>query len=176
MLNLGNLPYTKGLLGARASRPHPWRTRGPRSLVLAVAACLFGGCQGGPVKTDLDPNEKHILKIISLYSEFRAAHRGKPPRDARALKSWAQRLKKEKLAERGIENLDDAFVSPRDKQPYVLVKPEAARPGPGGRPAMLWVYEKTVGGDGKRMAANPMGYAFKVDEERLKKLLGPPGR
>jgi hypothetical protein len=77
--------------------------------------------------------------------------------------------KKDKLAARGIEDLDDAFVSPRDKQPYVLVKPEAAQRGPGGRPPMLWVYEKT-GVDGKRMGVN-MGGAFEMDEERFKKLV-----
>jgi hypothetical protein len=34
---------------------------------------------------------------------------------------------------------------------------------------MLWVYEQT-GVDGKRMAANPMGYAFEMDEEQFKEL------
>jgi hypothetical protein len=149
-------------------------TRGRSLLVLAVAVCLFGGCQRGPTKTDLSPDEKHILKIVTLYTDFRGAHQGRGPRDARELKDWAKGLKKEQLDARGIEDLDSAFISPRDNQPYVLVKPEAARPGPGGRPAMLWVYEKT-GVDGKRMAANAMGYAFEMDEEQFKELV-PAGR
>jgi hypothetical protein len=143
-------------------------------LVLALGVCLFGGCQRGPTKTDLSADEKHILKIVTLYTDFRAAHDGRVPRDARELKDWAKKLKKEQLDNRGIEDLDSAFISPRDTQPYVLVKPEAARPGAGGRPAMLWVYEKT-GVDGKRMAANPMGYAFEMDEEQFKQLV-PAGR
>jgi hypothetical protein len=176
MLRPGHVTHTSGLLAARALCPHFWRARRPRSQILglAVAVFLFGGCQRYPVKTDLDPHEKHILKIVSLYTEFRGAHQGRAPKDAQELKEWAKGLKKDKLTSRGIENLDDAFVSPRDKQPYVLVRPEAAKPGPGGRPAMLWVYEKT-GVGGKRMGANPMGYAFEMDEEAFKKVL-PGGR
>jgi hypothetical protein len=147
----------------------------PRSLlVLAMVVCLFGGCQRGPAKTDLSSDEKHILKIASLYTDFRGAHQGRVPRDARELKDWAKGLKKDQLDARGINDLDSAFISPRDNQPYVLVKPEAARPGSGGRPAMLWVYEQT-GIDGKRMAANAMGYAFEMDEEQFKELV-PAGR
>jgi hypothetical protein len=119
---------------------------------------------------DLDPNEKHILKVTFLYMDFRGAHQGRGPRDMQELRSWAKGLKKEKLATRGIEDIDTAFISPRDNQLYVLVDPKAGRAGPGGRPPMLLVYEKT-GVDGKRMGANGMGYAFEMDEERLKQLL-----
>jgi hypothetical protein len=143
-------------------------------LVLAAVACLFGGCSRGPSRTDLSSDEKHILKITSLYTDFRGAHQGRVPRDARELKDWAKGLKKDQLDSHGIEDLDGAFISPRDKQPYVLVKPEMGRAGPGGRPPMLWVYEKT-GVDGKRMAANAMGYAFEMDEEQFKELV-PAGR
>jgi hypothetical protein len=141
----------------------------PPVLVLAVAACLFGGCQRGPVRNDLDPNEKHIIKIVFLYMDFRGAHGGRAPKDAQELKNWAKGLKKEQLASRGIDDLDGAFISPRDNQPYVLVNPQAGRAGPGGRPSMLWVYEK-AGVEGKRMGANSMGYAFEMDEERFKDL------
>lgn len=140
-------------------------------LALAFAVCLFGGCAQGPGKEDLSNEEKHILKITSLCIDFKGAHAGVSPRDVQELKEWAKGLKKEQLASHGIENLDDAFISPRDHQPYVLVKPEQARPGPGGRPAMLWVYEKT-GVNGKRMCANAMGYAFETDEAEFKKLQG----
>ncbi len=149
------------------------RTRG--RLALAAVLCLFGGCSQGPSREDLSPDEKHILKITSLYTDFRSSHQGRPPKDAAELKEYARGMKKEQLTGRGIENLDDAFVSPRDHQPYVLVKPELARPGAGGRPPMLLIYEQT-GIEGKRMAANGMGYAFEVDEEKFNRLLsgGPP--
>jgi hypothetical protein len=119
---------------------------------------------------DLDPNERHILKILYLYKDFQGAHQGRGPRDTQELKNWAKGLKKEKLTGQGIEDLDSALISPRDNQTYVLVDPKAGRSGPGGRPAMLLVYEKT-GVDGKRMGINAMGYAFEMDEERLKQLL-----
>ncbi len=164
MLRLGHVAPTTDLLGARASRPRS------QVLVLAVAVCLLGGCHKGPVGADRTPDEKHIVKIVSLYNDYRGAHHGQEPRDAKELKEWAKGLKKDKLAARGIDNLDEAFTSPRDKQPYVLVTGKAAKPGAFGRPALLWVYEKT-GVDGKRMGANPMGYAFEMDEETFKKML-----
>jgi hypothetical protein len=122
----------------------------------------------------LDPGEKHILKIASLYADYRGTHKGNPPRNAEELKTWAKGLKKEQLAARGMEDLDSTFTSPRDHQPYVLVKPEAGQAGPGGRPPMVWVYEQT-GVDGKRMAAGAMGAAFQMDEAKFQELV-PGGR
>jgi hypothetical protein len=119
---------------------------------------------------DLDPNERHIMQIVFLYKDFQGAHQGRGPRDAQELKTWAKGLKKDKLAAQGVEDLDKAFTSPRDNQPYVLVDPKAGRSGQGGRPPMLLVYEKT-GVEGKRMGANGMGYAFEMNEERLKQML-----
>jgi hypothetical protein len=140
-------------------------------LLLAAAACLFVGCFRGPKKEDLDPGEKHILKIASLYMDYRGSHRGNPPRDAQELKNWAKDLKKEQLAARGMEDMESVFTSPRDNQPYVLVKPEAARAGAGGRPPMVLVYEQT-GVNGKRMAAGAMGgAAFEMDEESFQQLV-----
>src|SRR5262249_30874784 len=136
-------------------------------LPLALAVAVLAGCQRGPTKTDLSTEEKHILRIASLYSEFRSAHQGRSPRDAKELKEWAKTLPKDALTSRGIENLDDAFVSPRDNEPYVLIKPEATRLKRGGPPAMVWVYEKT-GLEGKRMAVGGMGAAFEMDEEQFK--------
>jgi hypothetical protein len=147
---------------------YPGDSKHTRSLlVLAVLAIFFVGCSGGPRKDDLAPEEKHVLKVASLYNDFRAGHQGKAPRDAQELKDWAKNLKKEELTNRGIEDLDKVFVSPRDNQPYVLVKPEAPM-GPRGTPPMVWVYEKT-GVDGKRMAAGAMGNAFEMDEDQFKK-------
>jgi hypothetical protein len=73
-----------------------------------------------------------------------------------------------------MEDMDSTFTSPRDNQPYVLVKPEAGRAGPGGRPPMVTVYEQT-GVDGKRMAAGAMGAAFEMDEAKFQELV-PGGR
>jgi hypothetical protein len=145
-------------------------------LALMMGLCLVAGCGPiGPGKTDLSTDEKHILKLASLYTDFKGAHQGAVPKDAAELKQWAKGMKKEDLAKRGIDNLDEAFVSPRDHQPYVLVKPELGKMGPGGRPPMLLAYEQT-GVSGKRMCANGMGYAWEADEEQLKQLQsgGPP--
>jgi hypothetical protein len=138
-----------------------------RWAVLAVAICALAGCNRGPTKESLATGEKQILKIATLYQDFRSAHQGRNPKDAQELKDWAKTLKKEELTKRGVDNLDEVFISSRDNQPYVLVKPEAAKPGQGGRPPMLWAYEQT-GVDGKRMGVGAMGNAFEMDEEQFK--------
>jgi hypothetical protein len=144
-----------------------------KRLLVFAAACVVGGCgSGGPVGEDRKPDEKHITRIASLYTDFKSTHKGRPPRDTEELKNWVKGLKKEQLAARNITDLDTVFVSPRDNQPYVIAKPPPPpkRMGPGGGPPAMGaviVYEKT-GVNGKHMAANGMGYAYELSPEDFK--------
>ena len=140
-------------------------------LAAAFAPLFLFGCGPKTTKADLDPGEKHILKIASLYSSFRSAHGGRAPKDAQELKAWAKTLKSDALAQRNIDDLETTFVSPRDNQPYALVKPEAPGKRRGGPPAMVWVFEKT-GVNGKRMVAGGMGNATEMDEETFRQQTG----
>jgi hypothetical protein len=140
-------------------------------VVLLFAAAVVCGChrQG---KTDLEPAEKRIIRVVSLYRDFKGAHNGHAPASTEELKSWTRSLKPDQLQAHGIDNVDDAFVSPRDNQPYVLVKTPPPT-GRGGPPAMVVVHEK-VGVNGKRMVGNAMGYAYELDDEELKKNVPNP--
>ena len=84
----------------------------PKWIILVPVLGLLIGCSRGPTKTDLAPEEKHILKLASLYTDFRAKH-GRPPNDIEDLQGFARGMSK--------DDLDKAFISPRDNQPDKLV-------------------------------------------------------
>jgi hypothetical protein len=140
-----------------------------RWILLAVVLGFLPGCSRGPTKTDLAPEEKHILKLAALYSEFRGKN-GRGPNNLEELKTFARGLSKEDLASRNIDDLDKAFISPRDNQPYKVVGAQAARrPAQGGPPMPMVVIYEATGVNGKRMVASGMGGgAFEMDEEKLK--------
>jgi hypothetical protein len=143
----------------------------PRRIVLALALGALVGCNRGPTKTDLAPEEKHILKLASLYGDFRAKT-GRPPKTIEELKGFARKMSKQDLASRGLDDLDKAFVSQRDNQPYKLAPPQP--PQRGGPPIPGIIFYEQTGVDGKHMVANGMGGAFEMDEADLRQVVPNP--
>ncbi len=78
------------------------------------------------------------------------------------LKAWTKKLNKTELVQMGVDDPETAFVSPRDNQPYVLVK------GGGSGPGDVLAYEQT-GVGGKHYIVTPMGRAFELDDLELKR-------
>ncbi len=145
-----------------------------RTLRVVVALVLgpLVGCSPSPTKTDLDPNEKHILKVASLYSDFRSKN-GRPPKTIDELKTFARKLSKQELQNRGIEDLEAAFVSPRDHQPYKVAPPSP--PKRGGPPMPLVALYEQAGVGGKRMVASGLGGgAFEWDDAKLREHVPNP--
>jgi hypothetical protein len=143
-----------------------------RRIILVLALGSLVGCTQGSSKPDLPPEEKHILKLAALYSDFRGKN-GRPPGTMDELKSFAKRMGPEALKQRGIENIDDAFTSPRDHQPYKLAPPQP--PKRGGPPMPMVVVYESTGVDGKRMVASGVGGgAFELDEEKLREYVPKP--
>lgn len=147
----------------------PARNAG-RWLVMLLAAALLSassGCAGGTDSSTLPEAAIHIQKLASLYNRYRT-ERGKPPANASELKEFCKKLKPEFLKELGINNLDSAFVSPRDNQPYVVQSAGmGAYQGQKGAPQMVAIYEKT-GQGGKRWVAFAQGSVAELDEEKFK--------
>jgi hypothetical protein len=118
---------------------------------------------GGVAPREQTTAEVNIQKIATIYREFTDAHRGKAPANVEELKAWATKLKKDKLTQLGIDDPEQAFTSPRDKQPYVVVPTRMNML----QPDMFVAYEK-VGVGGKRLGVTAMGREFEVPEENLK--------
>jgi hypothetical protein len=136
-------------------------TYGQMVLGLAALFAFVNGC-GPTVPYREQPSaEARIQKLASLSSAY-AVQQKKKPASIDELKAWAKKLDKTELARLGIEDPESAFVSPRDNEPYVLVK--SAGSGPGD----VLAYEKT-GAGGKHYVVTPMGSAFELDKAELKR-------
>jgi hypothetical protein len=129
---------------------------------LLVLSCLLSGC-GTKEIPPLPPEQIHILKLTSILAEYRRTHKNALPANADEFKKWASSLKRDQLAKFGIDNLDDALVSPRDHEPYQIT------PGKPNRMGIIPViaYEKT-GVNGKRYVLSSMGTAGEVNEEAMR--------
>jgi predicted small lipoprotein YifL len=123
------------------------------------------GCGHRQGSFEKPPDDKHILKVLSIWSAYRADHNNQQPANTEALKAWAQTLPPEKKQGLGIDNLDETFTSPRDHQPYRIAPIKiTGRPGP---PTMTVIYE-SEGVDGKVMTAGGMGSVGLITKEQLK--------
>jgi hypothetical protein len=124
-------------------------------LLLAVTGCS---------RVKVEPREALLgeaetQRVLGLYTHYRSTTGGKPPPNADALKAWVKKLKKEELSQRGITDVDQAFISPRDQQPYVIVPPSGS--------LGVVVFERK-GVDGKRYVGTQQGSTLEIDESRLR--------
>ena len=142
---------------------HVWGLAG-----LAVAICLVGcgGSSHGP--REMPADKVHILKFGTIWQAYRQ-EKGIPT-SIDQMKTWAKALKKERLDQMGIQDVDKAFISPRDNEPYQLAPPQKNNPAAKMGIVPLVGYEKT-GVGGKRLMVTGMGSATEVTDEELKKSL-----
>jgi hypothetical protein len=152
-----------------------------KGLVLGLALILpwAGGCgadigqRSAEAQQTFDQMSAHLRQLGSLYNDY-ALKQGRPPTQAADLQAWAKKLRKTDLEKMGIEDLEKAFVSPRDKQPYVI-RPAGmrGRKGSGGQPeGAVMVHERT-GADGKRFVLLVRGNVVEMGEEQFRHMTSP---
>ena len=130
-------------------------------LGLAAILPLANGCGPSTGYKEQPSAAARIQRLASLCSKY-AIRQRKRPTSIEDLKAWAKNLDKTELTQIGLEDPNTAFVSPRDNQPYVVVR------SPGTGPGDVLAYEKT-GEGGKHYIVTPMGSAFELDEAELKR-------
>src|SRR5439155_9574819 len=101
---------------------------GPVLMGLFGLIFLVSGCKQGVPYREQPSAEARIQKIGALCNTY-AARQRKKPSSIDELKAWLKKLDKTDLAQMGIEDPEAAFVSPRDNEPYVLVKSAGSGPG-----------------------------------------------
>ena len=113
-------------------------------------------------------SDAEIKQFAALYERYKQK-RGKAADSIDELKEWAKKLPKSETDILGVEDVDRAFVSPRDGQPYVIVPTRGAgRGGKGGPATRVIAYEKT-GVNGKRFVLMPRGYTvMEMDEAQFR--------
>lgn len=105
-----------------------------------------------------------IQKLASVCREFAVANR-RQPANIEELKNWAKKLPQAQQTNLGIENVDEAFISPRDQQPYVI-RGGAQKPGP----MMILAHEKT-GEGGKRYVVTTTGSVLELEDKAFNEVL-----
>src|SRR5205807_8122537 len=101
----------------------PWLWSGLALLSYLALGCGAAKHEGHAISSD----EKHILQVVRLWGAYKQELH-KAPSNAEELKAWAKSQKPEVLGKLNIEDVDKAFVSPRDSQPYEVIKPPTSNP------------------------------------------------
>ena len=127
------------------------------SIVFGCIAMFFQtGCQSKQRPAE----EDRISKLAVFYGRYISKNGGKSPVNEKELKDFIQKND-------SSVNLDELFVSPRDKESYVVFY-GARQSTPGAK--TVTVHEK-AGVNGKKMVGLATGQVETVDETELKQLL-----
>ncbi len=133
----------------------------PLRIALAVflsfsALLLQSGCQ----QSQKPAEEARPSQLAIFYGRYISMNKGQSPANERELKEFIKKID-------ATINVDDIFVSPRDKEPYVVrYKIGAAMPGA----AVVTVHE-TTGANGKKMVGLTTGEVKLVDDAEFQQLL-----
>ena len=134
-------------------------------LLGGVALCLASCSSNAPHE---EPAKVHLAQLVVQYNQYVANHESKAPISEKALKQF--------MATTKVTDYEGLFVSPRDKQPYVvkyaisLRAPVAAKGLGRGEdmPKIVVAYEKE-GAGGKRWVAYSDGTTEEVGAEKVLK-------
>jgi hypothetical protein len=140
-------------------------------LILSLGSVLVGGC--GTPQREVPKEELHMSSLARAYGFYQQQHRGETPPNKEAFSKFLKGLSAEQREGRGIKgDVDQLFISPRDKQPYVILYnvKSSGVPNPASEEADVIAYEKT-GSGGSHFVAFSTGKVSEVEEARLKKML-----
>lgn len=133
-----------------------------RQVILAVVAIVLGNGCSKPLEVQEAPLiHTRIRNLASLCTQYAVKHKKKPA-SIEELKAWLKKLSRSELAELRIEDPETALTSPRDNQPFALVK------GGALNPREILAYEQ-IGEGGKHYVVTATGGAFELDEADLKR-------
>jgi hypothetical protein len=122
-------------------------------IMFAIMTCVgLSACGGAPAAREPGVGEKNILGLAAAVRNV-GSKRGRPPADLAEVKAWVTKASPKELQGAGIDDPQAIFVSPRDNEPYVYVKPADML-------SPVYVHEKT-GVSGKK---HMVGYSGSVEE------------
>jgi hypothetical protein len=130
-----------------------------RILVAVVALALAHGCSKPLPVQEAPVIHTRIRNLASLCGTYAAKHK-KRPASIEELKAWVKKMSQAERDELRIEDPETAFVSPRDNQPFVLVRPTTPRD--------ILAYEK-AGEAGKHYIVTATGGVIELDEAELRR-------
>ena len=142
-----------------------------RFAVLFSFCVVAAGCQG-KTAGELAPVESNVKNIAIFYGRYMSQNRGRTPPDEATLKKFIASHPATELAALKATDVDQLFVSPRDKQPYV-VRYGATLPPPSPTGSPVIAYEKD-GVGGRRFVAFANAGVEELDDARFQQLVPQP--
>ncbi|MCI0459516.1 MAG: hypothetical protein L0Z62_21410 [Gemmataceae bacterium] len=126
------------------------------------------GCSSDELNS---PTAARLRGLAALYLDCVVAKNGKGPASEQEFKKHLHTLPDHVLNSHGLDlkDIDSAFVSPRDQEPFVI-RYGITITRISGTSAPLVAHEKSARG-GKRLVALANGKVEHVDEARLQELL-----
>lgn len=139
--------------------------------VLFSCCIIAAGCQDKTGR-ELEPVETNVKNLAIFYGRYVSQNRGQTPANEEELKKFIAGHPASELAAFKITDVGQLFVSPRDKQPYVIRYGFALPPpGPSGSPVIA--YEK-AGVGGRRFVAFANAGVEELDDARFRQLVPQP--
>jgi hypothetical protein len=125
------------------------------------------GCGGQkPVPTERGANDRPVLDALNVLNAYISKHNNQMPAKGEDVVAWVKTLDPAALAAVKVTDPDQAFVSPRDGQPYGI-NPAGNQMGPS---MQVLLYEQ-VGVDGKHMTAGKIGNAKEMTADELRQFI-----
>lgn len=145
------------------------RQTGRLFLAFLASFAFSPGCRSGVQQLDQnDPSRIRMQSLAILYASYLNHNGGKLPASEAEFKKYISSTAKSYLAERGLTQIDDLFVSPRDGQ--ALVVSYGAHKLVRGFSADPIVAHEKIGINGKRLVAFPSGAVLELDPVMFDKL------
>jgi hypothetical protein len=133
-------------------------------LLIGSAMLVIAGCNSEPivVEEELSETKSRLMDIKFAYMGFLEKTR-RPPRNEKDLRRTLE-----------TDNPDEAFLSPRDGEPFVICYGvNIFGPLEWAESTPVIAYEKQ--GDGTRWVLSAPGAIYELDEEEFQKASFPPG-
>lgn len=141
-----------------------WRVEIGLVAICVLLLPLFVGCPGGTASGNNDEGRTRINNLFHLFKAYTERNKKGPP-DEQSLRDFGTKLTAEERASYIIpDDIDSLFISPRDKQKYVIRF--NSKLDPTGPPrGIIW---EAQGKGGTRFVALAVGYVEEYDETMVK--------
>lgn len=148
----------------------------PLTLPLLVLGLLLTsiGCKKNRDRPMTD-SERNLKALNVFYGRFVGKHKGVSPQNEAEFKKFIKGLKLEELEAFGFtpDNVDTAFISPRDNEPYqIAYRTKSAVPGATGAGMVIW---ETKGVNGNRFVVDALGKIEEINDDAYRQRLASLG-
>ncbi len=124
-------------------------------LLLLFSITFLTGC-GGPTADPPPDPQASISTLGRVYGQF-ALQNKRGPKDEGEFKAFLNSFNEKQREAMGMTNVDAAFTSPRDNQPYTVKYGLQGSSGGEKKPEWRSVIEEKTGKDGVRYGASETG-------------------